>query len=99
MMSATQKSSLARMALYRVRAMNMNWMTRSVPIGLAAAALGVAIGCTSQKPPQESRPTAVAPGDAHAASPYKPTATFQEVMDSIVDPAVDHIWNAVATTM
>jgi hypothetical protein len=34
-----------------------------------------------------------------AESPYKPTATFQEVMDSAVDPSADYIWNAVSTTV
>lgn len=31
-----------------------------------------------------------------ASEPYKPTATFQEIMDSVVDPAADYIWNAVS---
>ena len=34
---------------------------------------------------------------AVAESPYKPSATFQEVMDAVVDPAADYIWGAVAT--
>jgi hypothetical protein len=34
-----------------------------------------------------------------AASPYLPTATFQEIMDSVVDPAADYIWQAVSTTV
>src|SRR5258706_11644350 len=37
--------------------------------------------------------------DAAAVSPYKPTATFQEIMDSIVDPSSDVIWEAVSTTV
>jgi hypothetical protein len=31
------------------------------------------------------------------ASPYKPTATFQEIMDSVVDPSSDFIWDSVTT--
>lgn len=31
-----------------------------------------------------------------AADHYMPTATFQDVMDSIVDPAADYIWSAVS---
>ena len=34
---------------------------------------------------------------AAAASPYQPTVTFQEVMDSVVDPAADYLWEAVST--
>lgn len=34
---------------------------------------------------------------AAASSPYKPTATFQEIMDSAVDPSADYIWESVAT--
>ena len=37
---------------------------------------------------------AVAP---EAASPYKPTATIQDIMDAQVDPAADEIWNSVAS--
>jgi hypothetical protein len=28
-----------------------------------------------------------------------PAATFQEIMDSVVDPAGDYVWHAVATTI
>jgi hypothetical protein len=34
---------------------------------------------------------------AVAISPYKPTATFQEIMDSVVDSSGDYIWQAVST--
>jgi hypothetical protein len=30
-------------------------------------------------------------------SSYKPAATFQEIMDSVVDPSGDFIWQSVAT--
>lgn len=33
-----------------------------------------------------------------ATSPYKPTATFQEIMDSVLDFSSDYIWKAVSST-
>jgi hypothetical protein len=41
----------------------------------------------------EQTTTAVAPEE----SPYKPTATIQDLMDAQVDPAADEIWNSVAS--
>ena len=34
---------------------------------------------------------------AESPSPYQPAATFQEIMDSVVDPSSDYIWNAVSS--
>jgi hypothetical protein len=38
---------------------------------------------------------------AEARSPgaYAPTATIKDLMDSIVDPSADDVWNAVSTTV
>ncbi|QSA95491.1 cytochrome c [Methylococcus sp. EFPC2] len=30
-------------------------------------------------------------------NPYKPTATLQEIMTSIIDPNIDYVWNSVST--
>src|SRR5215469_12361891 len=30
---------------------------------------------------------------------YRPTTTIKDLMDGIVDPAADNIWDSVATTM
>lgn len=35
---------------------------------------------------------------AVAESTFRPTASIQEVMDAVVDPAADAIWDAVSTT-
>jgi len=32
-------------------------------------------------------------------SPFKPTATLQEIMLAIIDPNVDPIWNSISTTV
>jgi len=74
-------------------------MSRSATFltGLAGAlALGVVAGCSGAP---GGKTAAVPPAAAPAAGPYKPTATFQEVMDSIVDPAGDFIWKSVSTTV
>jgi hypothetical protein len=34
---------------------------------------------------------------AASPSPYQPAATFQEIMDSVVDPSSDYIWHAVSS--
>jgi hypothetical protein len=34
---------------------------------------------------------------AKDAPPFKPTATIQQIMSSIVDPNIDFVWNSVAT--
>jgi hypothetical protein len=38
-----------------------------------------------------------APPAAKPASPFRPTASIQELMASIVDPAADALWEAVST--
>ena len=34
-----------------------------------------------------------------AATPFRPTATIRELMDSTVDPAADGVWNSVSTVV
>jgi len=56
----------------------------------AAVALMVAsllTGCAAPAP--EAPP----PGDA----PYRPVASIREVMNSVIDPSIDIVWNSVAT--
>src|SRR6185503_49065 len=53
-----------------------------------AAGLSLLVGLSACT--QESATTA---GD----SPYKITATIQDIMDAQVDPAADEIWNSVAS--
>jgi hypothetical protein len=72
-------------------------MMRSAKSLVMLTALGAAClscGCGSKTQPAAAATAAVA-----AASPYRPTATFQEIMDSVVDPAGDYIWKAVSTTV
>jgi hypothetical protein len=54
---------------------------------LAAAA--VLAGCAAPAP--ETPP----PADA----PYRPVASIREVMNSVIDPSIDVVWNSVATVI
>jgi hypothetical protein len=47
-------------------------------------------GCSAQAP---------APPPAVAAPPYNPVASIREVMNSVIDPNVDVVWNAVKTVI
>lgn len=59
--------------------------------GLAAGgvAILVAVACSSSKPAE------VKPGEA----PFRTTGTIKDIMDSVVDPNADYLWDAVATTI
>ena len=69
-------------------------MLKTVALASAFGATLLTGGCAQQQPPAAATQAATQAG---AASPYQPTATFQEVMDSVVDPAADYIWQAVST--
>jgi hypothetical protein len=46
-------------------------------------------GCAAPAPEEPS------PAD----SPYRPVASIREVMNSVIDPSIDVVWNAVATVI
>ncbi len=55
----------------------------------AAAFLIFGLGaCARNEPPSPEKP----------ASPFRLTATIQDIMDSEIDPAADFLWNAVGST-
>jgi hypothetical protein len=54
---------------------------------LAGGSLLVAAACSSP----------AAPPPAKTAAPFLVTATFKDVMDSMVDPSADYLWESVAT--
>src|SRR3954470_10659049 len=76
-------------------------MTRSLAAVMLATA--VTIGCGVQRSLDGSAREGVdvASHSAAAAVPtaYEPSATIQEIMDSIVDPAADDIWHASVSTV
>ena len=67
-------------------------MLKTFALGCAFSSLLLAGGCAQQQSPATAT-------QAATASPYQPTATFQEVMDSVVDSAADYVWRAVWTTV
>jgi hypothetical protein len=58
---------------------------RAVIAGAASLLAGCAADAPKQQPP--------------AASPYRPVATIREVMNSVIDPSIDVVWNAVASVV
>lgn len=60
-------------------------------IGSAIALLGIA-GCNAQPQAQ--------PQAAEASQPeYRTTGTIKDIMDSVVDPGADYIWDSVETVV
>jgi hypothetical protein len=46
-----------------------------------------------------SAPAPETPPSATAAAPFRPVATIREVMNSVIDPSVDEVWNSVGSTV
>lgn len=63
------------------------WRRRVAP-GAVLLLLTVAAGCTKREEPAPS---------ASDAPQYEAAATVKDLMQSIVDPAADQVWNAVTT--
>ena len=63
----------------------LSWRGRLVP---ALAVLCMAAACSKNEP---------APAPASDAPQYQPAATVKDLMQSIVDPSADLVWNAVTT--
>jgi hypothetical protein len=55
---------------------------------VALSAMCLLVGCSKPAPEQQPPP---------AAPPYHPVASIREVMNSVIDPNVDVVWNAVKT--
>ena len=59
-------------------------------VSLVVACVLVLSGCRGRQPPTEER----------AAVPeFRLNATIRDIMNSFIDPAADHIWDAVAITV
>jgi hypothetical protein len=59
----------------------------AVPV-FVLGAMCLLVGCSKPAPEQPPAP---------AAPPYHPVASIREVMNSVIDPNVDVVWNAVKT--
>jgi len=66
-------------------------MKRFGKIALAGALLAMTGACASQQP--QAQQQAPAAGDAE----YRPTATIKDIMDALVDPGSDYVWDSVET--
>jgi len=53
---------------------------------LSVSVFAIAAACNKPAPPPPAQ-----------ESPFRPTATIQDIMDGIVDPSADGIWESVAT--
>jgi hypothetical protein len=59
-------------------------------VTLIASGVLVLSGCREGQPPKEERA---------GAPEFRTTATIRDIMDSFIDPAADHIWDAVSITV
>src|SRR6185312_12447908 len=65
-------------------------------LAAAGVALAVAAGCSPAKSETPAPVKAAAPAPV-AASDFRTTATIKDIMDSIVDPNADFLWDSVST--
>ena len=68
----------------------MAYFRRYATSAVVLGAMCLLAGCS--KPASEPPP-------APAAPPYNPVASIREVMNSVIDPNVDVVWNAVRTVI
>lgn len=59
-------------------------------VAVVVVAASLLSGCSAQAPEQQPPP---------AAPPFRPVATIREVMNSVIDPSVDMVWNAVGSVV
>jgi hypothetical protein len=64
-------------------------MNKKFTFVLLTALMITAFSCTPKNNEQQTA----------AASPFKPSATLQEIMLAVIDPNVDPIWNSIKTTV
>ncbi len=60
----------------------------------AGVALLTAVACSA---PKTEAPAAKTPATPNTAAEFRTTATIKDIMDSIVDPSADFLWDSVAT--
>jgi hypothetical protein len=72
----------------RYRLAHMAYFCRHATLAIVLGAICLFAGCS--KPAPEAPPPAAAPA-------YHPVASIREVMNSVIDPNVDVVWNAVKT--
>ena len=63
---------------------------RHAGIAVVLVAASLLAGCAAPAPPEPPPP---------AAPPYRPVASIREVMNSVIDPNVDAVWNSVKSVI
>src|SRR5262245_10045017 len=64
--------------------------------GLCVVGGALIVGAACSAPKVEA-PAATAPAKPNTASEFRTTATIKDIMDSVVDPSADFLWDSVAT--
>jgi len=67
-----------------------------IPVTLIAL-LAVVSGCNQQPDAEATAAAPVTAVPSANANYFKPSATLQEIMLSVIDPNIDPIWNAIST--
>jgi hypothetical protein len=70
----------------------------SLTLALASVvwAAGFAQACRGEREASSGAGARSGANATPAAQAYVPSSTFQEVMDSVVDPAADYVWESVS---
>jgi hypothetical protein len=63
---------------------------RRAAAAVVLVAASLVSGCAAPAPEQPPAP---------AAPPFRPVASIREVMNSVIDPSVDEVWNAVRSVV
>ena len=63
---------------------------RRAAAAVVLVAASLVSGCAAPAPEQPPAP---------AAPPFRPVASIREVMNSVIDPSVDEVWNAVKSVV
>jgi hypothetical protein len=61
--------------------------------------IALLLGCDRPASTRASTSTAIAENPAIAIPPFKITASIQELMEAIVDPSADGVWDSVGATI
>src|SRR5437868_10122936 len=62
----------------------------------AAGVAAIVVAACAPKTEAPAKPAATAPSTSTAAE-FRTTATIKDIMDSVVDPSADYLWDSVAT--
>ena len=76
-----------------MKTMHSYFAPRSVAVAVALVAASLVAGCSAPAPAPP--PAAAAP----VQPPYRPVASIREIMNSVVDPNIDPVWESVQSVL